>query len=200
MRASSGRWPERSRQVVGITVAMVVVAVFWWWPGLVGRGSDIDVSVHVTGTFGVGQQSIERRLREEGWRIEWSQTAVSWCDLVESIGGSDRHAGAIVVWGPERDDCAPIEQLTADVIGAAGDRHLYVVATSNDQDSIGVALGARGATVIDASRLLGRRGSMQDCLWWEDCPASGLVETRGPDGLTAVGFERVARMIVAEVR
>ena len=181
-------------------VAGLALLVFWWWPGLVGRGSDVDVSVHVHDDFAPGRQSIERRLREQGWRIEWSEGETDWCEVADGLRSADADADEIVVWMPVGVACGTAADIATDIVDATKGRTLHVVVLSEGIDPVVDALVERGAKTVEAGPLLGGPGETADCLWWEDCPVSGRIEPWSADQLSAVGFERVARAIVAEVR
>lgn len=200
MRASSGRWPKFSRRTVMMFVAGLGMLAFWWWPGLVGRGSDVDVSLHVNAEFAPGRESIERRLREQGWRVEWSQDEADWCDVADRLKSSDPDADQIVLWMSAGTGCGSADDIATNIVTAAEGRALHVVVLSEGGDPVVDALVAVGANAVEAWRLLGEPGATADCVWWEDCPVTGRIEPWSGDRLSAVGFERVARAIVAEVR
>lgn len=204
MRASSGRWPKINRRTVVAITAGLVVLGFWWWPGLVGRGADVDVSVHVNPDFAPGRESIERRLREQGWRVEWSEHDVDWCDVADEVEQSDSEADDIVLWMPTGATCGAAadiaSDIASDIAASAKGRTLHVVDISTGRDPVVDALVALGARVVEAGRLVGEPGTTADCLWWEDCPATGRIDTWSGDQLSPAGLERVARAIVAEVR
>ncbi len=180
-------------------IGAVAVLVFWWWPGLVGRGSDVDVSVHVDARYAPGRESIERRLREQGWRVEWTTTTTDWCNAADAVGESDPDADEIVLW-MVGESCGTADEVASQVVEAAKGRSVHVVVLTEGNDPLTDALVARGASVVEAWRMVGVPGKTADCLWWEDCPAAGDIEPWSGDRLSAVGFERVARAIVAEVR
>lgn len=200
MRSTSGRWSHIDRRWTIVVVVVIAASLYWWWPGLSGKGSDIDVSIHVTADFADGRQSIERRLREEGWRTEWSGESSDWCDLVDVVATVDPDVDSIVIWGPESDPCASAVSTAASVMKAAAGRRVFVVTLSSSPGDLIVALTSAGATAVPAHRLLGDPGQEMDCLWWEDCPVEGRMPTwNGPEPSLA-GFERVARSIVATLR
>ena len=181
-------------------VGAVALLIFWWWPGLVGRGSDVDVTVHVDARYAPGRESIERRLREQGWRVEWTTSTSGWCDVAASVGDSDPDADDIVLWVAGDAPCGTPSDIASQVVDAAKGRSLHVVVVADGDDPLVDALVARGASVVEAWRVVGIPNQSADCLWWEDCPASGQIEPWSGDRLSSVGFERVARAIVAEVR
>lgn len=200
MRSTSGRWHHIDRRWVIVVVAVIAALLYWWWPGLSGQGSDIDVSIRVTSEFVDGRQSIERRLREEGWRTEWSNESADWCHLADAVATVDPDADSIVIWGPDLDSCASAAITAASVMKAAAGHRVFVVATSSVPGAMTTALTSAGATVVPAHRLLGDPGQEMDCLWWEDCPAEGRMSTWNGPELSTAGYERVARSIVAALR
>ena len=60
---------------------------------------------------------------------------------------------------------------------------------------------AANVRMVLAEQLVGAPGEQNmGCQWWDDCPASGVVQVRSASGdLTAVGADRVARMIAATI-
>ena len=192
------RWPWG---LIAASVAVAVVALWWWWPGLSGDPDDIDVHV-VTAFDEVGSteisESIDRRLREEGFLIERGRAPADWCDAADAVAESDSVGSRLVVWAPERGDCAAdtaVERLVA----VADGRRLVVVRLPGDDDELAAEFERRNVTVVDTERLLGEPGGSMECLWWEDCPEEGVVEPWIGGRLGPIGGERVARMIVTDV-
>jgi hypothetical protein len=186
------------RTVVALVLALGSLAVltWWWWPGVVGDPDDIDVRLSIGEGLAVADQSIDRRLREEGFLLERTSTPEDWCEVADLIGQSPPDGSRIVVWATTSADCA-IEDAVDRIMAAADDRRVVVVHLPTDDPDVRDSFVRRGAAIVDTARLLGEPGASLDCLWWEDCPESGSIEPWiDDDRLSAVGGERVARMIV----
>lgn len=196
-RRSRARSGERSRLRAGL-VALVTGAIllWWWWPGLADRPDDIDVGLVIGDELDVADQSIDRRLREEGFLLERAESPGDWCDV--DGRAAEVRGPRVVVWAASSPDCA-IDAAVDDLVRATEGRRVVVVHLPTDDPAVRDAFESRGVTVVDTERLLGRPGEVRDCLWWEECPASGVVESWNGDRLGAIGGERVARMIVTEV-
>lgn len=182
---------------VGLVVAVVLgVLLWWWWPGLTGDPDDIDVGLVIGDELTVADQSIDRRLREEGFLLERAASPADWCevdDLVAEVRGP-----RVVVWAASSAACR-LDTAVDDLVRAAAGRRVVVVRLPTDDPAVRDAFESRGITVVDTERLLGQPGAVRECLWWEECPASGVVEPWDGDRLGAIGGERVARMIVTQV-
>lgn len=189
----------RARARVGLA-ALVVVAVllWWWWPGLAGDADDIDVRIAIGGELAVANQSIDRRVREEGFRLERTSAPADWCEAAELIGRAPRDGSRVLVWASSGDGCS-IDDAVRDLVDAAAGRRLVVVHLPTDAEAIRESFESRGVRVVEAERLLGDPGSSHDCLWWEDCPESGAIEPWDDGALGPIGGERLARMIVTEI-
>lgn len=178
--------------------AFVVLMAWWWWPGLTGAGDETRVALVLGGDVRVARESLERRLREEGLRSVWLGEPESWCDFDRFAARVPGSVQVVVISAPETNECEPdlggidsgrrVVALTSSIVGAA----------TPDGD-VARELRDRGVRTVDADRLLARPGEPTDCLWWDDCPASGSVVVVEEDGLNSVGGERVARLLVAAV-
>lgn len=193
------RWWTRTpaRRWAGVVVVILVVLI-WWWPGISGEPEDIDVRLVIGDELSVANQSIDRRLREQGFLLERTRAPEDWCEAVELLADEPRDDTRVVLWAATSADC-PIDRAIDDLVAAADGRRLVVVDLPTDDGSVRAAFGGRDVRFVDAVRLLGEPGSTQDCLWWEECPTSGLVEPWIGDALGPIGGERLARMIVTEV-
>lgn len=141
---------------------------------------------------------LERRLREEGLRTMWLGEPESWCDLERYTAEMPSSVEVVVISAPEARGCeVDIGEITA--------RRRVVALTSTfvraaSADGVTVrTLRSEGVLTVDADRLLAPPGQPTDCLWWDDCPASGSIVVVDNDGLNLVGGERIARLLVAAV-
>lgn len=193
------------RRSIGVVAALGVLAVvlWWWWPGVVGDPDDIDVRLAVGPGLSVADQSLDRRLREEGFLLERTPAPADWCDAARLIGEAPRDGSRIVVWASSSADCV-IADAVADMVAAAAGRRLVVVHLPTDDPETREAFEQSSAfdtgdvRIVDTTRLLGEPGARFECLWWEDCPESGAVEPWDGDALGPIGAERLARMVVTE--
>lgn len=173
-----------------------VVLLWWWWPGLTGDPDDIDVGIVIGDELDVADRSIDRRLREEGFLLERSASPADWCEVADRA--AEVRGPRVVVWAASGPDCG-IDAAADELVRATAGRRLVVVHLPTDDPAIRDAFESRGVAVVDTERLLGVPGATRECLWWEECPASGVVEPWNGDQLGPIGGERLARMIVTEV-
>ena len=182
-----------------VAVATLGVALWWWWPGLVGDPDDVDVRVAIGDELAVADQSIDRRLREEGFLLERTPAPDDWCEVADLIATTPDDVSRIVVWAPTTTGC-DIDDAVSDIVAAADGRRVVVVHLPIDDPTVREAFAhgdvSNDIAIVEAARLLGEPGSTFECLWWEDCPASGVVEPWDGDALGPIGAERLARMIV----
>lgn len=188
----------RARRLVATGVVLTVVTLWWWWPGLAGDPDDVDVRLAIGDELSVADQSIDRRLREEGFLIERTRRPADWCDVAAALDEAPDDGSRVVVWAGSLGDCT-VSDAVDDVLDAAHGRRVVVVRLPIDDDAVHSEFAARGATVVDTERLVGEPGASFECLWWEDCPSSGVVEPWDGDALGTIGGERVARLIVTAV-
>jgi len=212
-----------------IGAGILAVVLWWWWPGLTDERPDErpEVGIVASGDVRAAAEPLDRRLREQGLRTEWSDEPVDWCSVPESLaglaGGVDIAVVAIgrnnaIPTGDsttdsgvepavesicgEGDDVLDLDDVAEAVVGA-GPR--IVVITADDIDVLGpddemaAALRRAGAATIDVGRLLGGVDEPMVCAWWDDCDSTGTVVTVDSAGLTDAGSQRVARTIVAGV-
>lgn len=179
-----------------VAVGVVAILLWWWWPGLTGEPDDIDIGLVIGDELDVADQSIDRRLREEGFRLERADSPVDWCEVDDLV--ADVRGPRVVVWAASSPDCA-IDTAVGDLMRATAGRRVIVVHLPTDDPAVRGAFESRGVTVVDTERLLGQPGAVRDCLWWEECPESGVVGPWDGDRLGAIGGERLARMIVTDV-
>ena len=200
----SGRSARTARPaLVALAVAAIVALVGWWaWPSLAGDDDELDVLAVGDGFLTGAQRSVDLRVREEGWRIEWSEAVGSWCDdpapLREEV--ERRDPGHVVLsFGAGATDPACVGDLVR-AVASTGARVVVVDQPGTGLD--GAAVTAAGGEVASPGRLVGDPGDTapRRCEWWEECQ-TGSVVARADDGaLTEVGGERMARVLVAALR
>lgn len=214
-----GRSRRSLRPSLLLTVAFALAAtLFWWWPGLTGRGEDFESSPAVLvvggGQLERSEEKVLRRLREEGYSAAWSSVPTSWCVMSELLRSSDiRPTRAVVLHvPPTSDSCGEPVAVATGILDAVEEldvRPVIVVglAEGDRDDPVTRSLVDSGVTVVDPVTLIGEPdevGRRVDCSWWDDCIFEGMgpgyVVVRDEDGLTAAGQQRVARMIVAAVQ
>ncbi|MEN9805264.1 MAG: hypothetical protein RIS41_2111 [Actinomycetota bacterium] len=187
------------RRLVVAVVATLAVVMWWWWPGLVGDPDDVDVRVALGDDLAVADQSIDRRLREEGFLLERVSAPDDWCEVAGLITEAPDEVSRIVVWAPTTTGC-DIDDAVSDIVAATDGRRVVVVHLPTDDPAVREAFGhgavSNDIVTVETTRLLGEPGAIVECLWWEDCPASGVVEPWNGDSLGPIGAERLARMIV----
>jgi hypothetical protein len=139
------------------------------------------------------RRSIELRIREEGFTVEWRE-ATGLCDdigaLATLIEATD--PGRVVVALDDRPAC-PEAAITA----MRGAERLVVVAGGGPDPA---SLAEAGFDIVDPTRLLGAPGGpvTMPCEWWEQpCPSEGTVVRGADGGLTEAGGERLARVLAA---
>ncbi len=194
--------------VLGAGVALVL-SIAWWWPGLTGQDSQLDVAIVPSSSMNSSQDVIQKRLREIGLTIAWTQSE-------ESAGGS-RGADScsipepmveqweiLVIGLPDVDICeeSSILESMVSVKSEYPDRRVVAVLSWRDVLSgsdLADSLTDSGIHVVDARDAIGRANESQECFWWDDCPVSGRIETIQGTDLTEAGRQRLARHIVAGV-
>lgn len=203
-------------KLVGVLLVGVLLALYWWWPGLVGAGDPATrpaVLVMGNGDLKEAQTVISRRLIEEGYTVAWADTPTSWCEIAEAFADTAiRPSQAIVVYVDPTSvtaSCSVSPDEVALRVGEAAKeltqaRLVVVTGLSEEPDVVVEAMSENGIRIVDPSDLLGGVDERMDCLWWDDCipdgKGFGYVIVRDSDGLTLAGQQRVARMIVASVQ
>jgi hypothetical protein len=203
---------------VVVAVSLSAVSLYWWWPGIAGRGESFDstpaVMVVGGGQLVRSEEKVLRRLREEGYSALWGGRPTDWCQARDSLTSSTiAPTRAVVLHVPVSEiDCADPEELVEEILRAieAFDARAVLVIgleVGDREDPATRALIERGVVVVDPVDLIGDPtavGERVDCLWWDDCVVEGLnpgyVVLRDEDGLTEAGQQRVARLIVATVQ
>ena len=197
---------------------VLVVALYWWWPGIMGRGENHDSAPAVVvlggGQLGRSEEKVLRRLREEGYSATWGGSPADWCELSEMVTSMTIvPTRAVVLYAPsEPSDCDDANVVADRVVGDVESMDVRAVVVvglevGDRDDSVVRALIDRGVTIVDPISLIGDPNVVServDCLWWDDCIFEGLnpgyVIVRDENGLTAAGQQRVARLIVATVQ
>jgi hypothetical protein len=195
---TGGLRDSRPRSILATVVIVATVALgllVWWWPALTSRPTDVDVELVIGSGLSVADQSIDRRLREEGFRISRTPRPLDWCSIPELLDDLRPESTRVVVWAESPVGC-DLGDAVDQVVERAGDRRVIVVHLPTDDEVIVSALDGRDVVVVDTRRLLGAPDGTMECVWWEDCPANGRVEPWRDGRLDSIGGERVARMIV----
>jgi len=184
-----------------IGAGLLVVVAWWWWPGLSGQRP--EVGVVLGGDARGASEPLDRRLREQGVRSEWSRPPTDWCSVPGLLGDLPDRVELVVV-SVDGSGCIdrPPVQLAREMVDTG--RRLVVVTGSGigvlaPDSALAEALSDSGALLVDVGRLLGDVGQPVPCEWWDDCDASGRVVTVDENGLTEAGGQRVARTVVAAV-
>jgi hypothetical protein len=178
----------------GLAAVVAVAAGVWWlWPTLTGADDDVDVLVVGDGMLADARRSIELRIREEGFNVEWHEAA-GLCDDIGALEAliEATDPGRVVVALTDGPACP---QAAATVMSSA-DRLVVVAGGGADL----AVLDAAGFDIVDPTRLIGAPGGQVTlpCEWWEQpCPPEGIV-VRDADGrLTEAGGGRLARVLAA---
>jgi hypothetical protein len=203
-------------KLVGVLLVGVLLALYWWWPGLVGGGDPAmrpAVLVMGNGDLKEAQTVVSRRLIEEGYTVGWIDAPNSWCDIADAFTDTAiQPSQAIVVYVDPTSATASCsvspDEVALRIAAAANElsqaRLVVVTGLSEEPDVVVEAMSESGVRIIDPSDLLGGVDERMDCLWWDDCipdgKGFGYVIVRDVDGLTLAGQQRVARMIVASVQ
>lgn len=195
--------PSRRRPILigcGI-VAALLVGVWMWWPAIARDPQRVDVVVVGTGQVGEADQSIQRRIREEGQSVE--MVRIDPCtDTAGSLAALTEHRPSVVVLSTtDPAACAERwETLLGDAADAAGGNPTLIVLTQTGQTTLPGDIAGQ-AVVADPSRLLGDSSVTRiGCQWWDDCEPDGQVTIRTAEGsLTPAGAERVARVLVGTI-
>ena len=176
-------------------LAAVVAGVWGLWPTLTGADDDVDVLVVGDGMLADARRSIELRVREEGFTVEWRE-ATGLCDDIGALAAliETTHPGHLVVALTDGPAC-PEAAATA-MRGA--ERLVVVTGGGPDPD----AIDAAGFDIVDATRLIGAPGGQvtMPCEWWEQpCPPEGIVVRDADGSLTEAGGGRLARVLAASL-
>lgn len=174
-------------------LAVVVAGVWWLWPTLTGADDDVDVLVVGDGMLADARRSIELRVREEGFNVEWHE-AVGLCDDIGALEAliETTDPGRVVVALTDGPACPE----AASTAMSSPDRLVVVAGGGADP----AALDAAGYDIVDATRLIGAPGGQvtMPCEWWEQpCPPEGIVVRDADGSLTEAGGGRLARVLAA---
>lgn len=193
---SIGRISGRALVLVGLVSALII---WWWWPGLSGSGSKLDVLIVSAQDSEDDVDVLSRRLREEGFRTEWNAAADDECSL--ELRGESPKMVVLLLSLLEGCPSAAAEASIEKLVDTVGGHRVFAVASweeGSDTDLFS-KLDLLGAVGLDPTRLIGNPNQAQPCLWWDDCPASGSIETVRNGVLTEAGRERMARFVVSGV-
>jgi hypothetical protein len=200
---------KRSFRPLAISVGILGFILWWWWPGLMGQGNDHEITVVGTGEIETSRLEISRRLREEGFSLQWVTSIDTWCDFQDEIPNL---ISTKIVFSPsELQECSRSVQDILDDFESKGYLARFVLldlgdwsAYSTDSDigeqiKIGEQMLNGGARRVATERLIGIPDQDWPCVWWEDCDSSGRTVARTNQGLTPDGQDRLARLITAAV-
>lgn len=192
---------SRSRSARNVVGAVVVVGliIVWWWPGLSGQDAQTDVYVLPSASMSPSREVIERRIREEGRVIVWHGVETDECSIEAP---SETKWEVLVIGLPNGRTCSSkvvLKQL--DVVRERfADRAIVVVLDWSDiGEKTTESLRESDFRVVDPRVQIGRAGEEQVCMWWDDCPADGLITTIEGGRLTEAGSQRLARSIVTGI-
>lgn len=184
-----------NRAAIWWIAGVSIVGAVWWWPAVTSRPDDIDVELVIGEGLAVADQSIERRLREEGFRVSRPSRPLDWCSVPGLVDSLSPESTRLVIWAEVTTQC-DLDAVVEQVVERARDRRLIVVRLPTDTTALESALAGQNVVTVDTRRLLGEPGQTMECVWWEDCPASGTIDPWIDGRLGPIGGERVARMIV----
>lgn len=190
-----------SRKVVGSAVAIGVLVVAWWWPGLTGQDQQTDVVIVSSPSLLESREFIDRRLREEGFTTEWSPSNGDGCSLETPDIGSFE----VLVFELTGSPACELESLKTslnDLRSAWPSRPMVAVLnwdSPNPSDALVQILRSSNMILVDPRSLIGSEGDVQSCYWWDDCPLDGRITTILDGRLTDAGMQRLARSIVTGV-
>lgn len=196
-QSAPGSWSRL--KVLSFLAILGAGLVLWWWPGLTGQGGESEITIVSTPEMESTRQDISRRVREEGFSVQWLGAVNTWCDVRDSVGLWGSTMVVLLVDG--LDDC---EIPTIDIIaGLDRDNRLSEIVIVSIDDASSPAFVERlsdgGARLVATQRLIGGIDEELPCVWWEDCDLSGRTVTRTATGLTPDGRDRLARLITAAV-
>lgn len=184
-----------------VACASLGAVLAWWWPGLTGPQRDIDV-VLMQGSETTGaEDTISRRIREQGMTVRWVEAGVDPCTM--SLEG-DTSTGTLVVFLPPESQCSmesTSRELSA-VRTRLDDVALVAVVSwksTATNDAIDELRASSGSNIIDPRDLIGEPGVEQNCLWWDECPVGGTIATVAHAHLTEAGRQRLARFVAASL-
>lgn len=179
-------------------LAVALVVVGWWgWPSVNGSSDQLDVLVVADPAVVAGETTIARAVRGDGLSAAFAAPADDWCSAAPVIAEAvaARSPSIVVLSFASLGGCGSAGVQAA--IAAAGDRRVIVVAQAGDARDSVLAVG----DAVDPARLVGADAvaTRMTCKWWDACD-NGSVAVRDDAGhLTDAGFERVARLLVAQL-
>jgi hypothetical protein len=177
-----------------VAVAVVVGGLWWLWPTVTDSDDDVDVLVVGDGMLAEARRSIELRIREEGFSLDWFESS-DWCDGIDMLARlvDDTEPARVVV---AFDGATPCIDAAAGAIGSADGVAVVVPGAGAEPATVAAA----GFRTVDPTDLIGAPDAAVTlpCEWWEKpCAPSGAM-VRDADGrLTEPGGERLARVLAA---
>ena len=138
----------RPARWIGVVTVVSIGLLIWWWPGLTSDPGEVDVELVIGDGLAVADQSIDRRLREEGFMIARTRRPVDWCSVPEALGDMRSESTRLVVWAEATADCDLGDAVDRVVEQARGRRVIVVVLPSDGPmiaDAVVMRLAAEGA-------------------------------------------------------
>lgn len=174
-----------------------IAAAATWYLAPVFSGDHGDVAVYGGDSIEASLGILAFQLHDRGRDIEWMDAGPTWCDL--SLLDLSPPSVDVVVLAPESTGTCDGDPraVTLDRLRGHGDIVIVPLGATDARNVADVA--TETATVVDTASLLGVEGTISmPCQWWDDC--EGFVAVRGDSGgLTAAGYERLARSVSAAI-
>jgi len=148
-------------------------------------------------SFAVVGPALGSQLRDRGHGFVDLAPVQDWCDLATALPGTALAdaVDVLVIAVADRGDCAA--DPVAAVLEQLDERGLepVVVVFPGEEPP------ASDVRSVLTQQLLGAPGETDmPCQWWDDCPVGGTVQVRSADDdLSAVGADRIARMVAAVI-
>lgn len=185
----------RHRRAVLATGVTLVAGTWFLWPAI--DAGSADVAVIADGSIDEFGNALGTHVRDRGHGFVKLPALTDMCGLaagLPSIKMSDA-IDTLVIAVAERGSCA--DDPLVSVLGQLDQRGIDPVVVVFP----GQANPANDVRMVLAQQLIGAPGEANmPCEWWDDCPAGGVVQVRSASGeVTAVGADRVARMVAATI-
>lgn len=185
------------RWLIWAVVLGATAALWYTWPSI-GSGSP-DVAAIGRTELRAAQADIAYQVRDRGRAFHWIATADTWCDVADVLSEQplDPGVGILVVAVDGVGDCGgdPLGDVRSRLADLDVNPVVVVLPGTSEVPDVD------DARVVRTESLLGEVGTVaMPCEWWDECPPTGLVEIRMPDGaLTLAGHDRIGRMIAAVI-